>query len=145
VRELAEATAEGYERNLVRAKEICDRHGIRMVVFLQPHVFTIGRPRTSHEQAVADEVIQGKALALQVCYPLLREKLGRLRQRGIPAYDLSDAFDGNLEPIFVDSFFHVESTGNRLIAEAMLKPTLAVLRDLSSSPKIAGSRAGSAG
>jgi hypothetical protein len=53
----------------------------------------------------------------------LREKLERLKQQGIVAYHISDAFNGNTEPIFVDEF-HVESTGNRLIAEAILPRAL---------------------
>jgi hypothetical protein len=131
-RELARATAEGYERNMLRAKEICGRHGIRMFVFLQPHLFSIARPWTAHEQTAATSIRKSDAEGLRVCYPFLREKLSRLKQRGIKAYDISDAFDANLEPIFVDEY-HVESTGNRLIAQAILKHALPFLR-ASSSP-----------
>jgi hypothetical protein len=53
VRELAQATADTYERNMLRAREICDRHGIRMMVLLQPHVFSIGTPWTDHDRAAA--------------------------------------------------------------------------------------------
>jgi hypothetical protein len=136
VRELANATADCYERNMLRAKEICDRYRIRTIVFLQPNVYSIsGRPRTSHEQWAAGRMRRGLGDALQLCYPFLREKLGRLRQRGILAYDISDAFNDNLEPIFVDGY-HVECRGNGLIAEAILKKALPVLKD-SSSQEIA--------
>jgi lysophospholipase L1-like esterase len=138
VRELAKAVAEAYERNMFRAKEICDRYHIRMIVFLQPHVFSIsGRPWTTDERAAAKSTRSDYADALRACYPLLREKLDQLRQRGIPAYDISDAFDGNLEPVFVDSLFHVESTGNGLIADAILKKVLPALQGLSSSSQLA--------
>jgi hypothetical protein len=133
VRGLAKAVTDVYERNLLRAQEICDRYRIRMMVFLQPHVFAIGRPWTADEQAAADRSGKSRADALRACYPLLREKLVRLRQRGILAFDISDAFDGNREPIFVDHLFHVESTGNRLIAEAILKQALPILSDSTSS------------
>jgi hypothetical protein len=134
VRELANAVAGAYERNMIRAKEICDRHGIRMIVCLQPHVFTIsGRPLTPDESAAAARTRKDYADALAACYPLLREKLGLLRQRGVPAFDITDAFNGNFEPIFVDSLFHVESTGNRLIADAILKRARPVLSDSASS------------
>jgi hypothetical protein len=133
VRELAKATADVYERNVLRAKEICDRYRIRMMIFLQPHVFSIsGRLWTSHERAAAERV-KVLAVALRACYPLYREKLSQLRQWGILAYDISDAFDDNLEPIFVDSLFHVESTGNRLVAEAILAHLLPVVTARSSS------------
>jgi hypothetical protein len=132
-RELAKASAECYERNMLRAKEICDRYHVRMIVFLQPQLYSIsGRPWTSDEQAKADRFRKSHGDAIRVCYPLLREKLDLLRQRGIVAYDVSDAFNDNLEPIFDDDF-HVESTGNRLIAEAILKKALPVLKDSSPS------------
>ncbi len=131
MRELAQATADSYEQTMLRAKEICDRHGIRMLVFLQPTLYTIdSRPLTSDERAMAARERKSHGEALRICYRLLREKLSRLRQQGIMAYDISDAFDGNREPIFVDQY-HVESTGNRLIAEAILKNALPILRDSS--------------
>jgi len=133
VRDLAVATADCYEQNMLRAKEICDRYRIRMIVCLQPHVLSIaGRPWTSHERAVADGMRKSHGDAIRACYPLLREKLRLLRQRRIVVYDVSDAFNDNFEPIFADDF-HVESTGNRLIAEAILKRALPILRDSSSS------------
>jgi hypothetical protein len=136
VRELAVATADCYEQNMIRAKAVCDRYRIRMLVFLQPQVFSIGgRPWTPHERAAADRVNKGLAVALVACYPLLREKLTLLKQRDIMAYDITDAFDGNLEPIFVDGLNHVETTGNGLIADAILKRLLPLLKD---SPPVAG-------
>ena len=70
-RELAKATADGYERNLL-CEEICDRYQIRMIVFLQPHVYSIsGRPWTPHERTAAGWMRKRYGAALQVCYPLL--------------------------------------------------------------------------
>jgi hypothetical protein len=126
VRELAEKTAEIYERNLLRAKAICDQYHIQMIAFLQPNLLTIGRPLTTHEQAVRDGMRSGLAVAIRACYPLLREKLETLKQKGVTIYDISDVFDGNVQPIFLDEY-HVETTGNRLIAEAVLKSMLPVL------------------
>jgi lysophospholipase L1-like esterase len=132
VRELAQATADHYERTLLRAKELCDRHGIGMIAFLQPHLYSIsGRPLTEHEQIWARGLRKSEVEAFAVGYPLLQEKLRLLRQRDIHAYDITDAFNDNLEPIFIDAF-HVESTGNRLIAEAILKHALPLLKDSSS-------------
>jgi hypothetical protein len=132
VREQAEATANLYERNMLRAKEICDRYRIRMIVFLQPHLYSIGgRPWTSHERAMADAAQKIHGFALRACYPLLREKVSRLRQRGIIAYDITEAFDRNLEPIFADDL-HVETAGNGIIAAAILEKALPVLKESSS-------------
>jgi lysophospholipase L1-like esterase len=128
VRKLAQASADVYERNILHAQEICDQYDIRMMVFLQPHVFTIGRPWTDDEKAAAGRVRQDYAEALRVCYPLLKNKAKRLKQQGVLVFDITDAFDVNLEPIFVDHLFHVESTGNRLIAEAIMKRALPNLK-----------------
>lgn len=128
VRKLALAVADVYEQNMLRAREICDRYHIGMMVFLQPHVFAINRPWTNYEKAAADRTRKDYQDALRVCYPLLQEKVERLKHRGILAYDISDAFDANREPIFVDNLFHVESTGNGLIADAILRHALPVLR-----------------
>jgi lysophospholipase L1-like esterase len=137
VRELAKMSVDIYVLNLLHAQEICDRYRIRMIVFLQPHLYSIsGRPWTPHERATADMMTKSHADALRVCYPLLREKLGLLKQRGILTYDISDAFNDNREPIFVEQY-HVESTGNRLIAEAILTKVLPVFLDSSSSPETA--------
>jgi hypothetical protein len=78
---------------------------------------------------------RGLGDALRVCYPLLREKLASLRKRGLEAFDISDAFNESLEPIFTDGY-HVESTGNRLIANAILKKALHVLKGSSESPEV---------
>jgi hypothetical protein len=110
-----------------------------MVAFLQPNVFSIsGRALTSHERAAANRMRNSVAAAIRACYPHLREKLALLRTRGVLAYDIGDAFDANREPIFVDDNFHVESTGNRLVSEAILKHLLPVLLD--SSPFLEGAR-----
>jgi hypothetical protein len=136
VEKLAQTVADVYERAMLHAQQICTQYHIRMIVFLQPHVFTIARPWTADEREAAGRVRKDYVEALRVCYPLLREKLKLLRQRGIAAHDISDAFDGNLEPIFVDSLFHVESTGNRLVAEAILNRALPVLNQSASPPAV---------
>jgi lysophospholipase L1-like esterase len=128
VRELAVASADAYEQNVLRAKEVCDRYQISMMVLLQPNLYSIGgRPWSSHERAVAERMRKSHGDAIRAAYPLFREKLSRLRERGVLVQDISDAFDRNTEPIFDDDF-HVESTGNRLIAEAILKQVLPVLK-----------------
>jgi lysophospholipase L1-like esterase len=48
LRELARTTVDIYEQNMLRAKKACDRYGVRMIAFLQPHVYSIGRPWTPH-------------------------------------------------------------------------------------------------
>jgi hypothetical protein len=136
VRELAVTTADVYEQNLLRAKSICDRYRIRMFVYLQPTLYTIDRPLTPHEQATAAREGRIKAETIRKTYPLLRAKLELLSQRGIMAYDVSDLFGANSEPIFVDQY-HVESTGNALIAAAILKRALPILRDSSWSGDVA--------
>jgi lysophospholipase L1-like esterase len=127
LRELAQATANVYERELVRGQEICNEHGIRMIVCLQPNLFMIGRPLTSQEIALKVMDRKSHVSAFQTCYPFLRDKVRLLQERGMMAYDLTDAFNGTIEPIFVDGS-HVGATGNRLIGEAILTRALPALR-----------------
>jgi lysophospholipase L1-like esterase len=131
LRELSQQTADVYEQNLLRACEICKRHGIHMIVCLQPNMFTLNRPWTAQEKALQGEERKSHAAAFQTCYPFLREKLSKLKDQGVMAYDLSDAFDCTTDPIYVDGC-HVESKGNRLIAEAILKRVRPILEGCSS-------------
>lgn len=136
LRELSQETADVYERNLLRASELCNRHGIRMLVFLQPNLFTLDRPWSPQESTLKAAERKSHASAFQTCYPVLRERLRQLKEQGIMAYDLSNMFDSTVEPIYVDGC-HVESTGNRLIALAILKRAFPVLKDPSAFPAIA--------
>lgn len=126
--DLASRTAAVYEANMLRAKSLCDRYGVRLVVVLQPQLYAVeGRPLTTFEQSMIDRPHVGVKPCFDVTYPKLREVLTRLAEQGIETHDLSRVFDRADRPIFID-FCHVETEGNRLIAESVSKAAGGTIR-----------------
>lgn len=116
---LSERSATVYEKNMLRAKSLCDRYGVRMIACLQPQLYAIeGRPLTAFEQSMIDRPHVGVKQCFDTAYPKLREALTRLKAGGLETYDLSREFEKADRPIFID-FCHVETEGNRLIADAV--------------------------
>ena len=118
IRQLATQAADNVAENLRQAKKICDRYGVRLFVFLHPTLFTIGRELNDHEQAALQRCRKGMKRCFDIAYPMLQDRIARLRQEGVEAYDLTTIFDSNDKPIFLDGF-HVESDGNAFVADAV--------------------------
>lgn len=118
VEQITRRTADLYEQNMLRAKELCDLYDAACLVFLQPHLYSLGRPMNKYESKIASRDQPGVDVALKQTYPLLKEKIVQLQQKGVIAVDLTNIFDNNQKPIFLD-FCHVESDGNQMIADAM--------------------------
>jgi len=119
IRRLAERTAAIYESNMREAHRLCANAGCHFAVFLQPALFTIrSRALSDHEKAIADQWPMAIRLSYEAAYPLLQKCIHRLQKDGIEAHDLSDLFSQAAAPIFLD-YCHVESDGNRLLAEAI--------------------------
>lgn len=117
--------ADHYERNMREAKSMCDAYGIRMFVFLQPALFTLGRPRTAREEGFAQADWERHGVSYPVlekiyraAYAALRPRIEALRAAGIHADDLSGIFDAVEEPVYID-YCHVNALGNRLVADAV--------------------------
>lgn len=111
-------TADLYEQNMLHAKQLCDLYDASCLVFLQPNIYSLGRPFNKHESEVAGRDQPGLDLCLKRTYPLLKKKIFLLQQKGVEAHDFSNIFEGNQKPIFLD-FCHVESDGNQIIADAL--------------------------
>lgn len=119
VQALVRRTAEIYEHNIRRAKEICDKNGVMFFVFLQPNLYTIkGRHLNDYERQVLDRLDPAVQICFDAAYPLLQEKICLLGKDNIKAYDLTKIFDSNTEPIFLDAC-HVESRGNQIISSSI--------------------------
>lgn len=118
LRPYAKLTAHQYERNVLAAQAVCRQHDIRFLVFLQPNLFTVrNRPYTEQEKNIYD--FWGNLhTAYEVGYPLLKSKVRALEGSGVRIFDMTHLFDDLKKPIFLD-FCHVESEGNRIIAEAL--------------------------
>lgn len=117
---LAERTAECYERNILEASQLCDLHKIRLFVMLQPNLYTIKRQLTKHESEIMQRIGPERKRTFDVAYPMLKRKIVSLKKKGIMGYDMTDVFEKNRKPIFLDDC-HVESDGNAIIAQEVMK------------------------
>lgn len=120
VEQLAVKAADEFAKNIRQTQDLCRRYNVRLVVLLHPTVYSIGRPLNDHEAAAIEHSRPGLKQCFDVTYPLFKEKIASLRREGIDAYDLTDIFDANDKPIFLDGF-HVESDGNAIVAQAVFQ------------------------
>jgi lysophospholipase L1-like esterase len=123
---LAKQTANVYKENILAVHELCRKHDVPLLVFLQPVMYLLERPLLPYEQSI--ERYWGKTIAVsfRAGYPLLRNAIIELRQEGVHAWDLTNLFDNVKKPVFID-YCHVESRGNALIARSILNRILEVL------------------
>ncbi len=96
------------------AYELCKKHGIRLVVLLQPNAW-IGNPKRDH--IIQDLSARPECLAevYRQYYAALREKAATLPY----FYDISNAFDSD-EAILID-MCHTSANGNKIIASEVSK------------------------
>ncbi len=120
----ARQTAAIYRRNIEAMQRLADQYGFRFYCCLQPNFFTGNfTHRTADLAEVAALNDKNSPLmdkAFTVGYPLLQEVVAELRAQGMAAYDLTHIFDDKKDNIFID-FCHVNSIGNRIIAEHLAK------------------------
>jgi lysophospholipase L1-like esterase len=113
-----------YLANLAAAQSLADAHGVKTVFAWQPHPY-LGKPLTRFESEQArsfERYCPGLARALRDADSELR---GRAAQGALPAafLDLSRAFEGAPEPLYID-FCHLTEEGNARIAERLLPAVL---------------------
>lgn len=118
--ELAEKTAAQYRKTINETLDFCNSNGITPVWVLQPAIPTASRELTPHEQSVMEPYSEDVFRIFEAGYPLLRQALQELQQRGAIVIDASDAFAPHSVPVFLD-MCHVESDGNRILAETILQ------------------------
>lgn len=96
--------------------------GIEYHHFLQPNQYVPdSKPLAPEELRLAfaekhhfrEPVVRG--------YPALREAGADLRSRGVAFHDLVDVFADDTAPLYRDLCCHLDSTGNRLLAEAVAR------------------------
>lgn len=101
--------------------EFLDRRGSRLMVVLQPELYTTGKPLTVEEM----EVRQRYFLRIKDIAPVFRRYRADLlralldsRMRGLSVTDLQTVFDGHTRPVFIDDC-HFNDEGYRIIAEGL--------------------------
>jgi lysophospholipase L1-like esterase len=122
LQELAEQTARIYEENLGQMAALAKTYGFRFVSILQPQAYYGEyRVRSDIENVPKyDGSTPDLGIAHRLAYPRMRETVRAARLKGISSFDLSlSLVDKDIE-IFYD-FCHLNSSGNRLVAKAMLQ------------------------
>lgn len=101
--------------------EFLDRRGSRLMVVLQPELYTTGKPLTVEEM----EVRQRYFSRIKDIAPVFRRYRADLlralldsRMRGLSVTDLQTVFDGHTRPVFIDDC-HFNDEGYRIIAEGL--------------------------
>lgn len=101
--------------------EFLDRRGSRLMVVLQPELYTTGKPLTVEEM----EVRQRYFSRIKDIAPVFRRYRADLlralldsRMRGLSVTDLQTVFDGHTRPVFIDDC-HFNDEGYRIIAERL--------------------------
>jgi lysophospholipase L1-like esterase len=121
---LAYRTTQDYKKNILKMNKIALSHNFRLIIMLQPNIFELN-PSNERESIVeikrlTDVRTPKIDLAFSVGYPLLRKAISEIRANGVESYDISRIFNSVNADIFLD-MTHVNSGGNKIIAESMEK------------------------
>lgn len=107
---------------------MCAARGIPYVHVLQPTLLDAGsKPPTERERRFLPGP-PGWQRAVELGYPLLRERGRRLAERGVPFLDASRTFAGAREELYADAI-RLDARGNRRLAELVAEALLARLPD----------------
>jgi lysophospholipase L1-like esterase len=101
-----------------------DRRGRRLLVALQPDLYSARKPLTEEEQGVRRRFVS-RAPDFEPTFRRYREELVSAllaaRGNGFSALDLGGVFDAHAGPVFIDDC-HFNDEGYRVIAEALAQP-----------------------
>jgi lysophospholipase L1-like esterase len=97
-----------------------ERHGSRLMIAVQPDIYTTGKPLTTEEKSVLNRYLE-KHIGMDETYPRYRaDYLRNLRQamasQGVEVVDMGGVFDHLSDPVFIDDC-HFNDRGYRQIAE----------------------------
>jgi len=85
--------------------------------FLQPNQYVPeSKPMTADERATAVKTTRYAGL-VHAGYPMLQRAGRELRAEGVRFVDLTGAFAGHVEPIYIDACCHVSRHGNAIVAD----------------------------
>ena len=106
-------------------------NGTRYYHFLQPNQYVPeSKPMTTDERATAVKATRYAGL-VHTGYPMLQRAGRELRAEGVRFVDLTGAFAGHVEPIYIDACCHVSPHGNAIVADLVFD---AIRRDLQQPP-----------
>ncbi|MCK4858308.1 MAG: hypothetical protein KAT58_10090 [candidate division Zixibacteria bacterium] len=103
------------------------RHGARLMIAVQPEIYTTGKRLSPEEQGVRDRFIARTenidAVIAQYRADLLRG-LSALNRHGVKVVDLGGVLDAVDEPVFIDAC-HFNDVGYEVLAKALLPVIMA--------------------
>jgi hypothetical protein len=114
---------EEYAARIRAAWLIGQANGVPVFHFLQPNQYYEGSKAFSEveRQTALGRMDDPGSAKINRYYPRLREMSARLRDEGIPAYDLTMLFADNSETLYKDSCCHMNDRGMELVAEAVVR------------------------
>ena len=99
-----------------------ERHGARLMIAVQPEIYTTGKRLSPEEQTVRDRFIARTEnideVMAQYRADLLRG-LSALKRHGVNVVDLGGVLDAVEEPVFIDAC-HFNDIGYEVLARALL-------------------------
>jgi hypothetical protein len=117
-----------YRDALLDARTSARRRGAKFFHFLQPNLFTLGKPTRYEAEVAANELkaLPGLDRAYALGYPRLRQAVASAAEQGLVSFDLSGILDGREagEEYYLD-FCHVNHAANQRIAEAIFERVVA--------------------
>jgi len=110
---------------------LCRANGIAYVQVLQPNQYVPGsKPMGPDERARAVRADQPYRRGVERGYPLLVDAGRRLREDGVHFLDMTQAYAGVDEPLYVDDCCHVNARGDALLVPAIAAEIRAALREV---------------
>jgi lysophospholipase L1-like esterase len=118
----AERVERVYFENMLVMQNLAKEHNFVFVALLQPYLLSATYPVGQNEMEEVS-IAEGKTLpnihiAFDLGYKALKRSIRDLQMQGVSAYDVTDIFAGKASSMFLD-WAHVNSVGNKLIAERM--------------------------
>jgi len=114
------AAAELWARASRMLAAVCAEARVPYLHVLQPNQYVEGsRVFARGEERVAIRPGHPWGAAARVGYPLLREEGRRLREAGVPFYDMSLVLRDLPQPVYVDDCCHFGPVGNRILARSL--------------------------
>ena len=110
-------TAARFHANLARAESIAHQRGAGFVHFLQPTLYSLAQRGDYERELLTFGFVPVQAEeAFVAAYPHLERVVAARARRGSADFDLTAAFDGLAEPVYLDGW-HINHRGNEVIAE----------------------------
>jgi len=125
-----------WSQSSLQMQRLCTTSGIVYFHFLQPNQYLEGtKPMTRAEQRSA--ILPGNPFRLHVAagYPRLREAGAKLAAQGVPFTDMTRAFAGIDELLYIDTCCHFNEKGNEILGRAMGKAMAKVMARSKSMPR----------